>query len=79
MTERVRSYWVGKVSSDQIAQNTKLRIWNSVLRAVRSYGRIGSKRGAGSALDTDRPCGPHGDGLEGVIRRPGEVGMRGQA
>lgn len=50
---------------------------DSVLRALGSHGRVGNRGKAGSALGTERPHGAHGDGLEGVIRRPGEVGMRG--
>lgn len=44
--------------------NTKLGIWDSVLRALGSHGKIGRSRGGtGSALDAEGLCG---EGLEAV-------------
>lgn len=43
--------------------NTKLGIWDSVLRALGSHGKIGSRGGTGSALDAEGLCG---EGLEAV-------------
>lgn len=61
-----------------VTSHTEHQAEDSVLRALGSHGGLGAEERQGQ-LWVQKDHGAHGRGQEGMIRKPGEVGMRGQA